>query len=138
MYAFFAPAFNVATNDNFDLLAPGIPPLSIYATDFYFAAGFTGISVVKCTGLVLLLTVYNSHASISQAVSSLGRMIIVVTAGTAEVAGSSLTINILCLPAPTTLSLHIVSRLTIALRPRRSSTYSSCTARRWAPPAPTC
>ena len=47
VYAFFAPAFNVATNDNFGLLAPGVPPLSIYATDFYFAAGFTGISLVR-------------------------------------------------------------------------------------------
>ena len=47
VYAFFAPAFNIATNDNFGLLAPGVPPLSIYATDFYFAAGFTGISLVR-------------------------------------------------------------------------------------------
>lgn len=46
MYAFFAPAFNVATNDNFGLLASGVPPLSIYATDFYFSIGFTAISVV--------------------------------------------------------------------------------------------
>ena len=46
VYAFFAPAFNVATNDNFGLLASGVPPLSIYATDFYFSIGFTAISVV--------------------------------------------------------------------------------------------
>ena len=47
VYAFFSPAFNVATNDNFGVLPPGVPPLSIYATDFYFAAGFTSISVVR-------------------------------------------------------------------------------------------
>jgi len=52
VYAFFAPAFNVATNDNFGLLAPGVPPLSIYATDFYFAAGFTGISLVRSYALL--------------------------------------------------------------------------------------
>jgi hypothetical protein len=57
VYAFFAPAFNVATNDNFNLLAPGVPPLSIYATDFYFAAGFTGISVVSGTGLICAISV---------------------------------------------------------------------------------
>ncbi len=55
VYAFFAPAFNVATNDNFGLLAPGVPPLSIYATDFYFAAGFTGISLVCRRHLTRLL-----------------------------------------------------------------------------------
>ena len=54
VYAFFAPAFNVATNDNFGLLAPGVPPLSIYATDFYFAAGFTGISLVRRRHLLRL------------------------------------------------------------------------------------
>ena len=47
IYAFFAPAFNVATNDNFGLLADGVPPLSIYATDFYFSIGFTAVSVVR-------------------------------------------------------------------------------------------
>ena len=52
VYAFFAPAFNVATNDNFGLLAPGVAPLSIYATDFYFAIGFTSISVVMCLPLL--------------------------------------------------------------------------------------
>lgn len=46
VYAFFAPAFNVATNDNFKLLAPDVAPLSIYTTDFYFSIGFTSISLV--------------------------------------------------------------------------------------------
>ena len=65
VYAFFAPAFNVATNDNFGLLAPGVAPLSIYAADFYFAIGFTSFSVVICAPLLTLycwllphLTVY--------------------------------------------------------------------------------
>lgn len=45
VYSLFSPAFNVASNDPFHLLPPGVPALSIYATNFYFAASFTAFSV---------------------------------------------------------------------------------------------
>lgn len=40
------PAFQIAANDPFKLLPPPTPPLSVYTTYFYFAVGFTSISVI--------------------------------------------------------------------------------------------
>lgn len=42
--AFFIPAFQIATNDPFQLLPEGTPPLSIYTANFYFSIGFTSSS----------------------------------------------------------------------------------------------
>jgi Ureide permease len=45
IYGLFLPAFNVATNDSFGLLAAGVAPLSIYAANFYFSLAFAATSV---------------------------------------------------------------------------------------------
>lgn len=60
MYALYVPAFNVATNDNFGFLPRGVPPLSIYATLFYFGIGFAGISMVRSELCALLRTACSS------------------------------------------------------------------------------
>lgn len=44
IYGCFMPAFQIAANDPFRLLAPPTPPLSVYTTFFYFAVGFTLVS----------------------------------------------------------------------------------------------
>lgn len=36
----FTPAFNVATNDSFHLLPPGVRPLGVYTALFWFAATY--------------------------------------------------------------------------------------------------
>uniref|UniRef100_A0A7I4AZZ9 Ureide permease n=1 Tax=Physcomitrium patens TaxID=3218 RepID=A0A7I4AZZ9_PHYPA len=45
-YAAFSPLFNVATNDQFHLLKPGIPHLVVYTSFFYFSTAFLICSVV--------------------------------------------------------------------------------------------
>nr|XP_024397595.1 ureide permease 2-like isoform X4 [Physcomitrium patens] len=44
--ASFSPLFNVATNDQFHLLKPGIPHLVVYTSFFYFSTAFLICSVV--------------------------------------------------------------------------------------------
>lgn len=39
-YALFSPLFNIATNDQFHLLKPGVPHLVVYTTFFYFSTAF--------------------------------------------------------------------------------------------------
>lgn len=45
-YAAFSPLFNVATNDQFHLLKPGVPHLVVYTTFFYFSTAFVICSLV--------------------------------------------------------------------------------------------
>lgn len=45
-YAMFSPLFNVATNDQFHLLPPGVPHLVVYTTFFYFSTAFVVCSLV--------------------------------------------------------------------------------------------
>lgn len=42
----FSPSFNIASNDPFHLLKPGVSHMSVYLTNFYFAMGF-GIGASK-------------------------------------------------------------------------------------------
>ncbi|KAG6546979.1 hypothetical protein Mapa_011595 [Marchantia paleacea] len=44
-YALFSPLFNLAVNDQFHLLKPGVPHLSVYATFFYFSTAFFIVAV---------------------------------------------------------------------------------------------
>jgi hypothetical protein len=44
-YAAFSPLFNVATNDQFHLLKPGVPHLVVYTTFFYFSTAFVVCSL---------------------------------------------------------------------------------------------
>jgi hypothetical protein len=44
VYSLFLPGFQIAANDVFGMLPPGVPPLSIYAANFYFALGFAVVS----------------------------------------------------------------------------------------------
>ncbi|XP_042060275.1 ureide permease 1-like [Salvia splendens] len=39
-YALFSPAFNLATNDQWHVLSPGVPKLVVYAAFFYFSLSF--------------------------------------------------------------------------------------------------
>jgi hypothetical protein len=43
-YGIFSPAFNLATNDQWHKLAPGVPKLVIYTAFFWFTTGFTGVA----------------------------------------------------------------------------------------------
>ncbi|KAL3702400.1 hypothetical protein R1sor_020422 [Riccia sorocarpa] len=45
-YALFSPLFNLATNDQFNLLEDGVPHLSVYVTFFYFSTAFFVLSMV--------------------------------------------------------------------------------------------
>jgi len=36
----FSPAFNIASNDPFNLNPPGVSNMSVYLTNFWFALGF--------------------------------------------------------------------------------------------------
>ncbi len=44
----FGPAFNVCTNDQFGLLKPGVPPLTVYTGYFYFCLACKPPYVVCC------------------------------------------------------------------------------------------
>jgi len=45
-YAAFSPLFNLATNDQFHLLKPGVPHLVVYTTFFYFSIALLIASVI--------------------------------------------------------------------------------------------
>lgn len=45
-YAAFSPLFNLATNDQFHLLKPGVPHLVVYTTFFYFSTALLITSVI--------------------------------------------------------------------------------------------
>lgn len=53
-YAAFSPLFNVATNDQFHFLKPGVPHLVVYTTFFYFSTAF-----VLCSLLVNVYLLYH-------------------------------------------------------------------------------
>ncbi|KAJ7561898.1 hypothetical protein O6H91_03G046400 [Diphasiastrum complanatum] len=53
-YGLFSPLFNIATNDQFHLLRPGIPHLVVYTTFFYFSIAF-----LLCGIAVSVYTIYN-------------------------------------------------------------------------------
>ncbi|KAF8646334.1 hypothetical protein HU200_065911 [Digitaria exilis] len=44
-YALFAPAFNLATNDQWHVLPPNVPHLVVYTAYFYFSLACLGVSV---------------------------------------------------------------------------------------------
>lgn len=53
-YAAFSPLFNLATNDQFHFLKPGVPHLVVYTTFFYFSTAF-----VICSLLVNVYLLYH-------------------------------------------------------------------------------
>lgn len=52
IYSLFMPAFNIAVNDPFHLLPSGVPPLSVYCANFYFAIGlFSSSSIFNVSSM---------------------------------------------------------------------------------------
>lgn len=45
----YTPAYNIALNDQLGMLPRGVPPLSVYCANFYFAIGMLSIALAVNT-----------------------------------------------------------------------------------------
>lgn len=68
-YAMFSPLFNLATNDQFHLLKPGMPHLSVYVTFFYFSTAFFILAILVNIWLLYFPILGLPKSSISSYIS---------------------------------------------------------------------